>query len=49
MYKRPSNNETEKDLIKLQEDFLLKKSNENFAPAAKVIKLDKSMFFCFFV
>lgn len=38
--KRPSRNDTEDDILKLQEEFLREKSkNKDFQPAAKMVKL----------
>lgn len=43
MLKRPSNNETEEDLLKMQSDFLKEKEKDpNFQPAAKFVRLNRS-------
>lgn len=44
MYARPSSKETEEDILKLQEEFLKKKANNEVIPAAKISKECKVMF-----
>lgn len=43
MNKRPSSSDTEHDILRMQNDFVLEKhKNTNFQPAAKVVKLNKA-------
>ena len=43
MNKRPTPLDTEDDIIKMQNEFLLEKyKNSNFQPAAKFVKLSKT-------
>lgn len=42
MIKRPKRNETEEDILRMQQEFLDQKSkNPQIQPAAKVVKIEK--------
>lgn len=42
MYKRPSKNESEEDLLKQQEEFFKLSSQKKITPAAKVTTLNRN-------
>lgn len=53
MIKRPSKNDSEEEILRMQKEFLVeKRKNQDFQPAAQVVKMNKvedktgNIFFC---